>query len=260
VDIQDGGKDQHNNERCLVSLPLGTCWDINHHNSDWENQAQVSLQNGVPVASMLGACSNGAVAEMQGCSAPPDCAAYSYVQKSDVQPYFDIATNYGFANYMLATNEGPSFPAHQFLLSGTSAPAAPGGQNYLDFVAENPANFLKAGCPYLNQSEGDASLVDYFANPLPLPLPSCYDHQTLVDLLDNHLPARINWRYYTPTPGVIWTAINAVSHLCYKHTCREVFVTRTIGTPTWCGRGSSALMMSAASRFWRTLAIASCNR
>ncbi len=62
------------------------------------------------------------------------CVQYSYVQKSDVQPYFDIATAYGFANYMFQTNEGPSFPAHQFLFTGTSAPTAPPN---LDFVAEN---------------------------------------------------------------------------------------------------------------------------
>ena len=53
------------------------------------------------------------------------CPSYSYVQRSDVQPYFDIATRYGFANYMFQTNEGPSFEAHQFLFTGTSAPVAP---------------------------------------------------------------------------------------------------------------------------------------
>jgi len=36
-----------------------------------------------------------------------DCPSYSYVPQTDVQPYFDIATNYGFANYFFQTNEGP---------------------------------------------------------------------------------------------------------------------------------------------------------
>lgn len=75
------------------------------------------------------------------------------MQKSDVQPYFDIATNYGFANYMFQTNEGPSFPAHQFLFTGTSAPVAPHDSNgyYLDFVSENVNSgygFEYSGCPY----------------------------------------------------------------------------------------------------------------
>src|SRR5579862_5707257 len=76
---------------------------------------------------------------------------YSYIQLSDVQPYFDIAKAYGFANYMFQTNEGPSFPAHQFLFTGTSAPVAPKDVNnyYLDFVADNPpknAGFSNSGC------------------------------------------------------------------------------------------------------------------
>ena len=77
------------------------------------------------------------------------CPEYSYVLKSDVQPYFDIATSYGFANYMFQSNQGPSFPAHQFLFTGTSAPVAPGDSNHYswDFAASN-ADFNNSGCPY----------------------------------------------------------------------------------------------------------------
>ena len=35
-----------------------------------------------------------------------------------------LATQYGWANYMFQTNQGPSFPAHQFIFGGTSAPTA----------------------------------------------------------------------------------------------------------------------------------------
>ncbi len=41
----------------------------------------------------------------------------------------------------------------------------------------------------------------------------CYDHPTLVDQLKAN---NITWRYYTPTPGVIWTAPAAISSLCGK--------------------------------------------
>ncbi len=72
------------------------------------------------------------------------CPSYSYVplgdSHGDITPYFQIAQTYSFGNYMFQTNEGPSFPAHQFLFTGTSAPVAPGySQNplyALDFVAE----------------------------------------------------------------------------------------------------------------------------
>ena len=58
---------------------------------------------------------------------------YTYVENYSagngyniLDPYFEIAENYGFANYMFQTNQGPSFLAHQFLFSGTSAPGTYG--------------------------------------------------------------------------------------------------------------------------------------
>ena len=41
-----------------------------------------------------------------------------------LDPYLELATQYGWANYMFQTNQGPSFPAHQFVFGGTSAPNA----------------------------------------------------------------------------------------------------------------------------------------
>jgi phospholipase C len=51
------------------------------------------------------------------CMGRPDrTVCFAYVPRAEADPYFQIAINYGFANYMFQTNEGPSFPAHQFLL------------------------------------------------------------------------------------------------------------------------------------------------
>jgi uncharacterized repeat protein (TIGR03803 family) len=71
---------------------------------------------------MDGACNN----TVGGNCSPLDYPEYAYAQASDVLPYFQIAQQYGYANYMFQTNQGPRFPAHQFLLSGTSAPTNPG--------------------------------------------------------------------------------------------------------------------------------------
>ncbi len=49
-------------------------------------------------------------------------AQFKYVLPSDVIPYFQLAEQYTFADRMFQTNQGPSFPAHQFIISGTSAP------------------------------------------------------------------------------------------------------------------------------------------
>jgi hypothetical protein len=46
------------------------------------------------------------------------CPSYSYVQRSDMRPYFDVATNYSFANYMFQTNEAPASPLISFSSPG----------------------------------------------------------------------------------------------------------------------------------------------
>lgn len=43
----------------------------------------------------------------------------------------------------------------------------------------------------------------------------CFEHPTLTDLLDS---SSISWRYYAPTPGSIWTAPDAIQHMCQPQT------------------------------------------
>ncbi len=40
---------------------------------------------------------------------------------------------------------------------------------------------------------------------------SCFEHPTLTDLLDT---SGVTWRYYTPSPGFIWTGPVAIQHMC----------------------------------------------
>lgn len=161
---------------------------------------------------MDGACVNYQGCQPNGLQCPP----YTYVQPSDVQQYFDIATNYGFANYMFQTSQGPSFPAHQFIFSGTSAPTEyPLG--YDDwFDAENTAEMAQnAGCiapsgqtaKEINPS-GTESL-GYTPPGFNQGYP-CYDHPTLIDVL----PTGFNWRYYSNLMGSIWSAPTAIQHIC----------------------------------------------
>ena len=144
-----------------------------------------------------------------------------------VQQYFDIATNYGFANYMFQTNEGPSFPAHLFLFSGTSGPTAIFGQNYYtSFAAENPpqyfVNHTNTGCSSPD-SQGNMDVVNginfggterstwYDPPPITWSYP-CYDHNTLIDILPKH----VTWKYYGPEEGSIWWAPTALKGICGK--------------------------------------------
>jgi len=46
----------------------------------------------------------------------------NYIDARYIEPYCQLASEYGFANRFFQTNQGPSFPAHQFLISGSSSP------------------------------------------------------------------------------------------------------------------------------------------
>ncbi|MFZ0227043.1 MAG: alkaline phosphatase family protein, partial [Mycobacterium sp.] len=125
----------------------------------------------------------------------------AYVQQSDVQPYIDLANQYGFANRMFQTNQGPSGPAHQFLFSGTSAQSDTSDL----FESEN----ITGGCldhhalaQFIDQSGNE----DHWGSP-------CLNPTTLSDLLDQ---AGISWRYYAPSANTtsLWTAPMAIQHIC----------------------------------------------
>ena len=89
---------------------------------------------------------------------------------------YHIAARYGWANRMFQTNQGPSYPAHQFLFGGTSAPTA-GDDAVGVFVSEN----------------GPSSQVGCAAPPnigVELVRAPCFTHQALSDLLYPHF----SWR------------------------------------------------------------------
>lgn len=77
---------------------------------------------------------------------PPADAQFRYVQPSDVQPYFQLAERYTFADRMFQTNEGPSFPSHQFIISGTSGPTATSDSFRAENSAGLPNAFNNVGC------------------------------------------------------------------------------------------------------------------
>lgn len=151
-------------------------------------------------------CDKGAT----GCPGPT-YPTYAYVRYKDVVPYFQIASRYGYANYMFQTNQGPSFPAHQFIFGGTSQ--AGEGADPTWFIAENPTPVSMTednGC--FSTSNVTVGQLDPTTQS-EIDVYPCFNHNTLVNLLADHDP-EITWSYYTPGEGGIWTAPNAISTLC----------------------------------------------
>ena len=137
----------------------------------------------------------------------PSKPQFRYVDNSTgvLNPYLDIATQYGFANYMFQTNQGPSFPAHLYLFGATSAPSAADDANGI-FAAEETIPGNPSGCVasmgtlvYLIEPPGRENMQIY----------PCWDIQTLGDF-----PQAFSWKYYAPSGPATWTAPTAIQHIC----------------------------------------------
>ena len=126
---------------------------------------------------------------------------------TEVEPYFDMARQYAFADRMFETNEGPSFPAHQYLISGTSTIS----QGSTLRAAENPITAdqkFTGGC---DSPKGSlALLIDQNGEEVQETYP-CYDRPTLMDLIT---AKGLTWRYYEWKTGPgLWNAPDAILHL-----------------------------------------------
>jgi phospholipase C len=154
-----------------------------------------------------------------GCNPPPSCPTdpqFRYVDNRSgiLDPYLFIATHYGWANYMFQTNQGPSFPAHQFLFGATSAPNTSDDRKGI-FVAENAKynsvqDTRNNGC--IAPAMTRVQLIDArgHENPKKQIYP-CFEHLTLADVLAQK---SVTWRYYAPGAGDLWTAPDAIKHIC----------------------------------------------
>jgi phospholipase C len=134
---------------------------------------------------------------------------FKYVMPADVQPYFALAEQYTFGDRMFQTNEGPSFPAHQFIIAGTSAPTATSPL----FAAENPA-LSPAGC--IASTLNTVAMIDAAGSETAKQAQyPCFEHPTVTDLLGAQ---KLSWRYYAPSAGSIWTGPDAIGHICGPQT------------------------------------------
>ena len=135
--------------------------------------------------------------------------ALSYVKRADVVPYFEMAEQYAFADRMFQTNEGPSFPAHQYIVSGTSTIAKGSALR----ASESP---ILPGLPSLKAGGCDSpagtkvALIDAAGSETQKAFP-CFDRPALSDLLQ---AKGLSWRYYQYFLGAgMWNAFDAIKHV-----------------------------------------------
>ncbi len=111
---------------------------------------------------------------------------------------------------MHQSNQGPTFPAHQYIISGTSTIST--GSNYV--ADNNPGNqsvTKNGGCDSSPSSTEET--IDINTGNLGPEVYPCFERQTIFDLVMAGSPS-LTWRYYQQTrgPGLKY-APGAIQHL-----------------------------------------------
>jgi phospholipase C len=195
----------HGTKWTLVPVPLKQLTDINHSHEQfledydqgksdgWDDEIAHNKTTG-PV------CQNPVNATNE-----PSCwifnnrqavkqLVFSYVQQSDIKPYWSMAQQYALADNAFASNSGPTYVSHQYMVAGESAHAAevPNGEPWSCDADQNvTVNLLaygKADPPAFSKATG---------HEIPGPFP-CFTYPTVVDNLDAD---QITWRYYAQKSG-----------------------------------------------------------
>jgi phospholipase C len=193
ADIANSGLDTAGDTIALQPIPLANTYDLDHSHTGFLDMYDGGKMDGANTVKVT--C---------GSTCPYPNPQYGYVPASDNGPYMQMAQQYTFADRMFQTNEGPSYPAHQFIFAGTSEPEA--GSDLL--VSENPA--AAAGDPgCLSTEQAQVVAIDPAGSEAQT-VTSCFEHQTLSDLLD---AKGLSWRYYAPITTGIWVAPNSIQHI-----------------------------------------------
>ncbi len=181
----------------LAPMGLVTSYDLSHKHSAFLTDYRNSAMNGFDLESSN--CPHGHCGDRSK-------RAYGYVVQSQVQPYYTMAQSYAFADNFFQTNQGPSFPAHQYLISGTST--VRDGSSLR--VAENPQaphadDKHNGGCD--SPSGVTVQLIDPRGNEKRSAYP-CFNRLALMNLLDAQ---SVSWKYYQADAGAgLWNAVDAI--------------------------------------------------
>jgi phospholipase C len=136
---------------------------------------------------------------------------FGYAPESEVAPYHEMAKRYVFADRMFQTNQGPSYPAHLYFVSGTAGDKTLAPYKVSSEAYDQAGQSVFPGC---NARKGTyVDTIDPFngaAGPHPFP---CFDHPVLSEFID---AKNLSWRYYQPRRGAgRWEAMDSYSQVRY---------------------------------------------
>ena len=211
ADIASSGTNSMGKTVTLVPRKLATAYDLDHSHAGWKTEYAGGAMNGWDLEKST--CPSGKCLPQ---------TAFAYVPKKDVKPYFTMAQTYTFADKTFQDNQGPSFPAHQFIIAGTSTDAV--GSKLL--AAENlmyHSGTWQSGANCGGSPLDRVKMIDA-AGDETATRPPCFEHPTIMDLLDS---AKISWRYYNAASSGFWSAPDAIKHMRYGPQWNNVIVPET---------------------------------
>jgi len=189
----------HGTKYTLQELPLTWTFDLNHYHYQFLEDTDGGKNDGFD--RLINGPTSGCKYLPYDWVNQPSCwsfwqgkvyakMAYSYVRKSDIQPYWTMASQYTLGDHNFGSTNGPSFEAHQELIAGQAGHASEvpsttpwgcdkpnEGEYYLQYGQDNPPAFPP-----------DVGHEVYFKAGHV-----CFTYKTIANLLDN---AGISWRWY----------------------------------------------------------------
>jgi phospholipase C len=182
------GYDKTGKKIKLHAQGLSEPWDIDHSST-----AFFTACDGDPLGQN---CKNdGWNDEQTCCGSPPPNFAYAYAPRSQVAPYWDMATSYVLADNMFQSNLDGSFVAHQYIVAA-----------YAKGTVDYPSSAIW-GCPGGPHDVVSTLNVDRSYGPSIRP---CFDDRTIGAEADR---AGISWRFYAGPydgDGGLWSSYQAI--------------------------------------------------
>jgi phospholipase C len=196
ADIQSWAIDSKGQRINLRQTSLATSFDLGHGHSSFIDDYDCAKMDGFDFHD------------------PPKyhLRPFEYAPLTEVQPYVDMAKQYVFADRMFATQQAGSFPAHQYIISGTASALPETTFN----TSSDPFNSktmqkVPAGCD--GPADGAVDTINPVdGSPGPTPRP-CFNRPVLTDFLD---PRGVTWKYYQNGTGAgLWHGFDAIEHVRY---------------------------------------------
>jgi phospholipase C len=126
-----------------------------------------------------------------------------------VQPYYTLAETYAFGDEMFESDQGPSFPSHQYILSGTST-VSNGSPNRASNNPAAPNGTSTGGCDSPAGTLG-AVINQQGQQPHSLKTFPCFERLSIMNEMD---AAGVSWKYYQDSPGAgLWHGVDAIESI-----------------------------------------------